>query len=76
MSALDDRRQRACEAFWDSTFPTRGVAAAIEVATRVKIEPEFVTAMLTEVDRIGVQRGGIEAGLGAAFRAAGFEVVE
>jgi hypothetical protein len=31
--------------------------------------------MLTEVDKVGVQHGGIEMGLAAAFRAAGFEVV-
>ncbi|MET0915759.1 MAG: hypothetical protein ABWY81_06120 [Jiangellaceae bacterium] len=78
VSPLGDRRQSALEAFIDSTTMAyfHDVQHAIETATRVKITDDIVTAMLTEVDRVGVQNGGIETGLAAAFRAAGFEVVE
>ena len=47
MSAVDDRRRRALEAYWDQ-LGTRSaeVAAqeAIETATRVKITPEAIAA--------------------------------
>lgn len=80
--AIASRRQCAREAYHDNggAPDARGefapVEVAIEVATRVQVTPDLVTVMLHEVDRLGVQNGGIEAGLAAAFRAAGFEVME
>lgn len=79
-TALDDRRQSAREAYWDARNETGvqgmiGLDDAIETATRVKITYDIVRA--AEV------AGGwdipdpiYQAMLTAAFRAAGFEVVE
>jgi len=74
-AALDDRRQRAREA-WHDEFETpgtlaergaRAVEAAIETATRVKITPEILRS---------ASKGWpvIDEIVKAAFRAAGFEV--
>lgn len=85
---IADRRQSAREAFWDSTLPTRGVAAAIETATRVKITEDVVKAYGAARRKPGCTcspqacpHGGHVnarrlAGLRAAFEAAGFEVTE
>lgn len=72
MSALNDRRQRAREAYHDATdlpekFSNRGLDEAIETATRVQITPEMLDAMNPAV-------GNREERLKAAFEAAGFEV--
>lgn len=82
---LVDRRLRAREAGLDAwsdvvavpdqqSRAENAVDDAIEAATRVRITPEVTTALLHTVDRVGVNNGGIEAGLRAAFEAAGFEV--
>lgn len=70
-----DRRQRAREAFFDA-LSDENVAAigtvadmAIETATRVRITPEALRAMMRESDRIGRV-----AGLAAALTELGFEV--
>ncbi|MFA9272612.1 MAG: hypothetical protein ACEQSX_18045 [Baekduiaceae bacterium] len=71
MSEIEDRRQRAREAYWDSgsgRISGDQVGDAIETATRVRITPEIVAAvhrpdLLTDEDA-----------LRAAFTAAGFEV--
>jgi hypothetical protein len=73
MTALDDRRQSAREAFYDTyadgTYvEVRGVEEAIEVATRVRITQELIDAYSAT--------DNIDDGLRAAFRAAGFEVVD
>jgi hypothetical protein len=75
MTALDDRRQNAREAFWDDwggeVMPgsAESFDVAIEVATRVQITPELLATMDPAL-------GNRERRLKAAFRAAGFEVVE
>lgn len=76
LSEGDDRRQRAREAYYDATArrsASEGSAVAleeaIEVATRVKITPEAVTAM-------DLRTGSREDWLRAALVVLGFEVVE
>lgn len=75
-----DRRQRAREAGWDATVgwsqesTAAAIEAAIETATRVRVTVESIRAMLREVDHIGVNNGGIGAGVAAALRELGFEV--
>lgn len=87
MSAVNpiaDRRQRAREAGQDEFGGSYGgvlpdaataIDAAIEVATQVKITPDIVRAF---ADAYGVNAlaAGTTESLIAAFRAAGFEVVE
>ena len=81
---IDDRRQRAREAFWDASAPnlltgaTNGIETAIETATRVRITPEIIDAFAEGCgDSIHDFYGGdARTGLVAAFRAAGFEVEE
>jgi hypothetical protein len=88
VSPFDDRRQRAREAFDDAMTPLpqdvvahptleregwaerllRARETAIETATRVQITDEVLHALLGTPGTID--------GLAAAFRAAGFEVVE
>lgn len=51
-----------------------GVDAAIETATRVRVTPEAIRAMLREVDFVGMNNGGLEAGIAALLRELGFEV--
>lgn len=72
MSEIEERRQRAREAFYDvieTTHADSAIEAAIETATRVQITPELLATM-------DPATGNREARLRAAFRAAGFEVVE
>lgn len=80
LEAQRDRFERARDAAYDAPGAAEAqvpnVDAAIEAATRVRVTHEIETSMLHEVDRVGVQHGGIKAGLIAAFRAAGFEVEE
>jgi hypothetical protein len=68
---LEDRRQAAREAFWDPQAE-RDIDEAIETATRVQVTDEIIAAAwpLTEPYQEPHKR------LVAAFRAAGFEVVE
>lgn len=77
INPLEDRRQSAREAYWDDmrglSMRTSGIEAAIETATRVRITPAIRDAMITTMT---VSLGDWEASLAAAFRAAGFEVVE
>jgi hypothetical protein len=75
MSALEDRRQAAREAYHDATdppekFSDRGLADAIETATRVRITPEIIEAAYPVLGRYLT----VEQRLTAAFEAAGFEV--
>lgn len=70
---LADRRQRAREAFQDASgLGDNGWHAndlAIETATRVRVDDEIMHAY-----RMAVLHDGANAGVIAAFRAAGFEV--
>lgn len=73
MDALTDRRQRAREAYYDEPeFSIRHLDAAIEVATQVKITDDIVNAA-RRASTIGFET---PSGIKAAFRAAGFEVIE
>ena len=77
MSALEERRQRAREAFYDAyadgTFvEVRGVEECIETATRVQITDEVLIAAI-KARREAPDTEGI---IRAAFLAAGFEVEE
>ena len=75
--ALADRRMSAREAYWDNRQFAEAAALdeAIETATRVRVTEEIVEAaqnafpVLRDVDEGRIM-------LAAAFRAAGFEVVE
>lgn len=75
MSELEERRQRAREAFHD-TFALNdrttsdALDECIETATRVQITPEVIDAYQ------GTGMPSLKAKLRAAFRAAGFEVIE
>ena len=83
---IADRRQRACEAFSDSVADVgyydadtidlvhACVETAIETATRVRITPESLRAMLREVDLVGMNNGGLQAGVTALLTELGFEV--
>jgi hypothetical protein len=64
---LIDRRQAAHEAA-EIADPESRVTAAIQTATRVRITPEVIKEFK--------RHGNFEAGLRAAFTAAGFEVVD
>lgn len=77
---LADRRRGAREAGQDQidahllrSHHVRAIEAAIEAATRVRITPEIREAMVREMT---ATLGNWEKSLAAAFRAAGFEVVE
>lgn len=68
------RRQRAREAFHDSES---GLNWAIEVATQVKITDDIESAALDGLDSYELSHGiDFSDIIKAAFRAAGFEVVE
>lgn len=72
MDALTDRRQRAREAYYDEPeFSIRHLDAAIEVATQVKITDDIIHAAC-QYATVADMTSAIKA----AFRAAGFEVVE
>lgn len=73
MSALDDRRQSAREAFRDANeMLADPIDEAIETATRVRINHDVMVAFLTAPD----DPDDIAGPLASAFRAAGFEVEE
>jgi hypothetical protein len=81
-SALDDRRQRAREEFYQG-MPARRTESvptaldrAIESATQVRITLQMIDAVWTHVDFVNHGTEGIREGLRAALEAAGFEVVE
>ncbi len=79
MSAIEDRREAACDAFYDTpgcvSDPDSALTPAIESATRVRITEELIE--IFDVERNGsTAAGDIRAGLTAVFLAAGFEVVE
>lgn len=79
---LDDRRQRAREAFYDGTEPgdvvtNRALDGAIETATRVRITPEALASARTGLEsRIDmyVSRKAVTEVLTAALTELGFEV--
>jgi hypothetical protein len=78
---LDDRRQRAREAFYDGSNSTdvhpNDLEAAIETATRVRVDDEQLAAFATAwhaAAQDGPPGTRRRAGLIAAFRAAGYEV--
>lgn len=78
MSAIEERRQRAREAFWDGAADESSLSGGhpflnalgtcVETATRVKLTDEVMWAA-------GVH-GATPAAIRAAFAAAGFEVIE
>lgn len=79
MSELEDRRQRAREAAQDSGSVTQSWAlgaidVGIEVATRVKITEDIISAATAAIGR--GYGASLPKAIEAAFRAAGFEVVE
>lgn len=76
---LDERRQRAREAAHDENGdPYRvdryAVEAAIETATRVKIDDEIIQAVRPGVEPGSVMWVRTRAKLARGFAAAGFEV--
>jgi hypothetical protein len=80
--ALGERRQAAREAFHDAAPSDRtardaaeAAEAAIETATRVQVTPEIVAAG-SDADSAHSYGADYGAIIIAAFRAAGFEVVE
>lgn len=72
-SPLEERRQRAREAFYDhpSESPIESLEAAVETATRVQITHEATSAFLDAID--DASGDGYNA-LRAFLRALGFEV--
>lgn len=80
MSALEERRQRAREAFWDASAGLMsgardGVESCIETATRVRITVEAVVAFeAQEQGRCCDCGSNTRHGLSAALRELGFEV--
>lgn len=78
---IDDRRQRAREAFYDTpgcvADPDTALTEAIETATRVQVSPDVAEAYRVRLrELLGKQTPSDELVLRAAFEAAGFEVVE
>jgi hypothetical protein len=81
--ALAERRQAAREAFCDEFLSPetirsetyRGLEMCVEVATRVQVTPEIVAAG-SDADSAHSYGADYGAIIIAAFRAAGFEVVE
>lgn len=78
-SALDERRQRAREAGYDEGTDSRfaeGIDAAIEAATRVRLDADIESAAYRELASAapGRHHSAVKRALTAAFRAAGFEV--
>lgn len=75
-SPLDDRRQRAREAFYDGTEPgdvvtIRALDGAIETATRARITPEVVAKFRATAEGWG---GDFADALAEALTELGFEV--
>lgn len=73
-SEIEDRRQRAFEAYADHPHEEGGVENAIEVATQVKITSEIREAISLVEDAFG--RKSYQAAVARIFEAAGFEVIE
>jgi hypothetical protein len=82
MSELDDRRQRAREAYYDryelgdnigGSARKAAVRECIETATRVRIDDDVMRAA-SEFSAAPEYDKGLYRMLAAAFRAAGFEV--
>lgn len=83
---LFDRRQRAREAFWDTSAGTMtgapaGVETAIETATRVRVDKDVCAAAWRAYEARTAPMEGADdpefvTMLIAAFGAAGFEVEE
>lgn len=85
MSEIDDRRQQALAAAYDiddesvwGGYPHASLTTAIEVATQVKITDDIVKEFnrAWTFAHLGDMLDRRRAGIKAAFRAAGFEVVE
>lgn len=86
MSEIEDRRQRAREAFYDrmgagDVIESRAIESSIEVATQVKITDEAIEAFGVawhEADAQNALTKGYRraAGIKAALTALGFEVIE
>lgn len=80
MTAVEDRRQAAREAYWDDmrglSMRTQGIETAIETATRVRIDIDIVRSALKACDPAAPSMARMTMALVAAFRAAGFEVEE
>ncbi|MFA9273069.1 MAG: hypothetical protein ACEQSX_20480 [Baekduiaceae bacterium] len=80
MSEIDDRHQRAREAYFDTAHDLedrtmgRDLQAAIEAATRVQITPEIQEAITLVEDAFG--REQYRAAIARIFEVAGFEVEE
>lgn len=79
MSEIEDRRQRAREAYWNETCAhladsdcTTGIEEAIETATRVQLTPEIANAANAPAP---MHDGGAFRAR-AVLLAAGFEVIE
>ena len=82
-AALNDRRQLALETGLDKapypdmvlSWHAESISASVETATRVKITDEVIAlANRVQEETPGLEHGQMRAALGAAFRAAGFEV--
>lgn len=79
MSEIEDRRQRAREAYWNETCAhlagsdcMTGIEEAIDTATCVQLTPEIMRA----AERKNVHGAVSIEAVRAALEAAGFEVVE
>lgn len=80
MSAVDDRRNRARDAFYQEMIigdqvAVRALDNVVNVATRVRMTHEIVLAFIQAPDT-GADQDDITGPLRAAFEAAGFEVVQ
>lgn len=81
---IEDRRQRAREAFHDDEdfrIETARLQDALKVATQVKITPEVIHDATQAARRWSTSsdmdpNGGRRAGIVAALGALGFEIVE
>lgn len=74
MNEIDDRRQRAREAYADHPHEEGDVEDAIEVATQIKLTPEMVGAVHEEIP--GALYGDVVDTIRRFCAVAGFEVIE
>jgi hypothetical protein len=82
--ALAERRQAAREAFCDEFLSPetirsetyRGLEMCVETATRVQVTPDLLAAIEEQSNDGWPASADVQAIATAAFRAAGFEVVE
>jgi ribosomal protein L16/L10AE len=75
VSKIEDRTQRAREAYWDACgVRESALTAAIEAATRVQITPEAIEAGRIAGDFELNELVQINKALAAALAALGFEV--